>query len=443
MLALAAAAAAAALAVAGRGPRAVRLAVATILATMALVHSGEVLEWSGVERWAATTELLAVVIPALGIAAFVTGGLEILLARARAREQQLQVVFARATTPLALLDRDGSTLVASPDWSRWAHAEVEAAIAHLHRACLREGTPQRASGPLPVRCEDAVEWVEVVLAPWSDGTGPAGALAVLTRVTDVVEQATQEQARLEELRHHDRLELVGLVAAGVAHDLRNMLMAIDWHASTVADPTTSREALDDVADDLQRRARLTNDLLSSLTGLARRTPEAPGPLDLARLVDDSRRLLQRSVPPRVRLAIEGTERALPLVGSRVKLHQVLINLLVNASDATEGRGRVRLEVGACDRDGVPAIYAEVADDGCGMSAAQQARIFEPLFTTKGAAGTGLGLAIVRSIVDEAGGAITVESAPDAGTKVRVTFPRHGPVPARAAGSPAAEATTPG
>ncbi len=231
-----------------------------------------------------------------------------------------------------------------------------------------------------------------------------------------------ERDRLvDEREEGQRLEAMGRLAGGVAHDFNNVLAAIQGHVDVLrTEYPDAADDLDEVTRGVQRAAGLTAQLLA----FARRQPSAPTPLDLAALARGLAPMLDRVLGGRVALRLHAPA---PVVveADRTQMEQVIVNLVVNARDALPDGGTVRLSVVADPpRDREPAMARlEVTDDGVGMDAATRARIFEPFFTTKpDHHGAGLGLATVYGIVRRHDGMIGVESAPGAGSTFRVTLP---------------------
>jgi two-component system, cell cycle sensor histidine kinase and response regulator CckA len=262
---------------------------------------------------------------------------------------------------------------------------------------------------------------------------------------------TTDLTELKELegrfRHAQKMEAVGRLASGVAHDFNNVLTAIQGRAHLLAEELQADTPLAlevaELLSEVQRGARLTAQMLA----LARRQPasgEHPGrpsehaPVnDLRKVTDEMRSMLRRLVPQRFDLEVElgEPEPPVPIRMSTTGIEQVLMNLTVNARDAVEEGGRIRVAVDRCrlDPDQIPRVRGPalpgpmgrltVRDDGCGMDPEMLERIFEPFFTTKGEEqGTGLGLSTVFAIVEEAGGGIMVESRPGEGTTFHILLP---------------------
>jgi signal transduction histidine kinase/ActR/RegA family two-component response regulator len=267
-----------------------------------------------------------------------------------------------------------------------------------------------------------------------------------------LEEKGRAQAALasteRELRNAQRLESVGRVAGGMAHDFNNVLSVILSYAYALREALLSRgEATADVDEILsasERASRLTRQLLA----FSRSTPVATVRLDLGALVLEMRSLLQRLVGEHVRVETTVPEEPVVIEGEATQLEQVLLNLAANARDAMPEGGQLELRVATRAFGGDGALPAgdyasvRVTDTGVGMDAATLARIFEPFFTTKEVGrGTGLGLATVMAQVRRLRGTVTVESAPGRGSTFEVLLPLSavrelGPAHAELAPAPA-------
>jgi signal transduction histidine kinase/ActR/RegA family two-component response regulator len=230
-----------------------------------------------------------------------------------------------------------------------------------------------------------------------------------------------------------KMESIGLLAGGVAHDLNNLLMIVMVHASLLGEGSLSEEQRADVAaltGAAQRAAVLTHQLLDA----SRPRPGRLARVDLHYCLGRLAALLRSSVPATITVEIlEGATRPTCL-GNAAQLDQVFMNLAVNARDAMPGGGRLRLETSEVELSGrylepypwtKPGSYVVVTviDDGCGMSAPVLERVFEPFFTTKAPGeGTGLGLAVAYGVVRQHGGFVHAKSEIGVGTTMRVYLP---------------------
>ncbi len=249
---------------------------------------------------------------------------------------------------------------------------------------------------------------------------------VYSGARDVTEQRALEQ----QLRHSQKMDAIGQLAGGLAHDFNNHLLAIMMNADyalkhAVDEPVV--EHLARVKDGARRAAELTRQLLT----FSRKHPLQFAPVDVNELVESLLRMIQRTIPENIELSFSpGID--LPLVAGDVsQLEQVVLNLCINARDALPSGGRIRIatselvvaegshEVGPCRRPG-RFVVLRVEDDGVGMTPEVKERLFEPFFTTKPQGmGTGLGLATAYGIVQQHRGVIDVASTAQVGTTVCV------------------------
>ncbi|MBA3844607.1 MAG: PAS domain-containing protein [Actinobacteria bacterium] len=215
-----------------------------------------------------------------------------------------------------------------------------------------------------------------------------------------------------------RLELLGTFAGGIAHDFNNVLTAVAGYSELLArDPGGESAAryTTQIGDAAATGQRLTRQLLSFSKGEG---AAVRGPIDACRVAAETAALVSRLLPAGIKLAVDLPDCPVIAQATHSQLEQVLLNLVVNARDAIDGRGEIWL--GVCE-DATHAVIT-VADDGCGMTPEVQERIFEAFFTTKAPGlGTGLGLATINGIVHDLGGTITVESTVGSGTTFRVAL----------------------
>lgn len=262
--------------------------------------------------------------------------------------------------------------------------------------------------------------------------GSIGDLVALVLETDRRVKAEREQRRL--LEHAARMrgvESLGLLAAGVAHDFRNLLAVILGNAE-VLEHEVPDGPLRVASRDVSRAALDASELCERLLTFSGRKPASKKHVDLGELVHEMVRLTRARVPAHVVLTAEVDENLPKVLGDPTSLRQVVLNLILNAFDAMpEKGGHVVLRLRGSRADETPALdfraaptsdlVLEVADTGSGMSTDTQARIFEPSFTTK-TDGHGFGLASVLGIVRGHEGAIHVDSQVGRGTTFRIHLP---------------------
>lgn len=251
-------------------------------------------------------------------------------------------------------------------------------------------------------------------------------------VTDRVQVEREREGLQVQLMHAQKMEAVGQLAGGVAHDFNNMLTALMSHIDLARyehEPDGRQEYLDEMQKVAERAAGLTRQLLL----FSRRHVPKKRPVDLEALLEDSLQMLRRLIGENVALHVNLGREASVLVADPGMMEQVFLNLLVNARDAMPGGGNVRISTSAVEvRVGIPPesearpgrfVRLDIEDEGVGMDEATRGRIFEPFFTTKKEGqGTGLGLSTVYGIVRQHGGFVRVDSDLGRGSKFHVFLP---------------------
>ncbi len=260
--------------------------------------------------------------------------------------------------------------------------------------------------------------------------GSIGDLVGMALETERRVAAERERTRLvERLAQAHRLESLGFLAAGIAHDVRNFLTIVTGNADALG--RTASEAGRVAVNDILEAVRRSKELCDVLLAYAGHSRVELQRVSLGTLVAETERLLRSNTPNRVALELELAPNVPDVLGDPTFIRQVIVNLIVNAFDAVSERGgRIRVRVRRDDpKDGAldfraretPTVLLEVEDDGVGMSAETLARIFDPFFTTK-QDGHGFGLASVLGVARSHRGALSAESELGRGTTLRVWFP---------------------
>jgi PAS domain S-box-containing protein len=258
--------------------------------------------------------------------------------------------------------------------------------------------------------------LNIAIAPLQDSQEQTGALVVLEDVTSRV--------RLEEqLQQREKLSSIGLLAAGVAHEVNTPLTGVSSYTQMLlgmlSETDPKHALLLKVRRQAERATNIVNNLLNfSRTGDATEFTE----LDMSRVLDDTLQLLEPQLRGNQIEIVRGYDPdSPPVFGNSGKLQQVFTNLLLNARDAIPTGGSIRISTIPSDDD--DSLTIEVADSGTGIAPENVAKIYDPFYTTKGVGrGTGLGLAVSYGIVQEHSGHISVESTPGHGTTFRITLP---------------------
>jgi PAS domain S-box-containing protein len=268
---------------------------------------------------------------------------------------------------------------------------------------------------------------------WGSLALVAGADGVPVGISAVARDLRHRKNLEEQLRQAQKLEAVGRLADGLAHDFNNVLTAVTGYAGLIEQAVEPSDAIAEDARQIVRATGRAAELTRSLLAFSRGKPLEPQIVSFDAVLEDLVPMLRRLLPERIELRTDLASGA-ALRADPAELELILVNLALNASDAMPEGGRLSVETAlvalderfAADHLGVtPGTYAQlvVSDTGTGMTDEVRQRIFEPFFTTKGGgSGTGVGLATVHATVDRAGGTIWVTSAPGEGASFRILFP---------------------
>lgn len=344
---------------------------------------------------------------------------------------RLAAAIEQSGEAVVLTDPDGTIRYVNPAFTRISGFSSEEALGRTPRI-LKSGRHGEAFyRELWAAITSGKTWEGRIINRRKDGTlyteemtisavrEPSGRIVQFVAVKrDITAHLEME----EQLLQAQKMEAIGLLAGGVAHDFNNLLQAMMAVVSLAradrTDPERAFSRLGELEEQIRRGGALTRQLLL----FARRETTRPETFDLNELVRNLSGMLRRIVRENIALSSSLAPDALPVEADRGQIEQVLVNLVVNASDAMPEGGRIRLSTWG--RGG--AVGLAVTDSGPGVPAAIRERIFEPFFTTKNAGkGTGLGLSVVHGIVTRFGGTVTVDSRKEAGATFTVSLPRAG------------------
>jgi two-component system, cell cycle sensor histidine kinase and response regulator CckA len=338
----------------------------------------------------------------------------------------LRLVFANREASMAtgcVLDACIGTRFSEVACSPVVISDVE-----LYAGVARTGIPQDLGEHPGSHRQNPPPWFHVQALPLPDNS-----------VGVVFQDVTERRALTEQLRHAQRMEVVGRLAGGVAHDFNNILTVVNGYSELLRLKLAKHpSALDDLTE-IERAGESARQLTRQLLAFGRRQTLRPAPVDLTDLVRSARGMLTRLIGEDVQLCVLGSE-PVTVVADPGQIEQVLLNLAVNARDAMPAGGKLFLEssivhidhdMDECQSVDDPCAHMEpglygmltVSDTGLGMDPPTLARIFEPFFTTKEAGkGTGLGLSTVHGIVKQTGGQIAVTSESGQGTTFKIYLP---------------------
>ncbi len=257
--------------------------------------------------------------------------------------------------------------------------------------------------------------LNIAIAPLQDLQEQTGALVVVEDVTSRI--------RLEEqLQQREKLSSIGLLAAGVAHEVNTPLTGVSSYTQMLLGMLPETDPKHALLQKVRRQAERATNIVNNLLNFSRTGSATEfGQVDIHRVLDDTLQLLEPQLRSSQIEIVREYKEDQPLVfGNSGKLQQIFTNLLLNARDAIPNGGRIKIATSNDDND---SLVIEIADSGIGIAPENVAKIYDPFYTTKGVGrGTGLGLAVSYGIVQEHSGHISVESMPGRGTTFRISLP---------------------
>ncbi|MFA6224161.1 MAG: PAS domain S-box protein [Desulfomonilaceae bacterium] len=283
--------------------------------------------------------------------------------------------------------------------------------------------------------------VSLTISPIIDKEGNiVGASTISRDISDRVNAAQQRETLQEQLFHAQKMEAIGTLAGGFAHDFNNKLQVIAGYVELILFNKDLSETLKPDLELIKQTVDSSAELIKGMMAFSRKTPIDLQPIELNKLVTQTRAMLTRSIPKMIEIELLLADDLWAINAAPNQIDQILMNLAVNASDAMPDGGKLTIQTRntALDEEFCrsypntkPGKYVLmiVSDTGAGMNKETVYHIFEPFFTTKAPGkGTGLGLAVVYGIVEQHGGRIVCDSQPSVGTTFSIYFPAIEEVP---------------
>ncbi|MGH9722681.1 MAG: PAS domain S-box protein [Bryobacteraceae bacterium] len=268
--------------------------------------------------------------------------------------------------------------------------------------------------------------IKIWTAPLRDSSG------CIRGTLGLIEDVTAERRAQERRRQEHRMEALGRLAGGVAHDFSSLLTVIRGYAELIQPQVENKPSARAQLLELLKAASRASSLVSELFTFSRRRQVEFQVFSLNDVVNSAREIVAPLLGEKIELIVRTDADAGQIVANHIQVEQILVNLASNARDAMPEGGRLEIETGCVhvaenSGDTPPGYYAllAVSDTGLGIDEETQQHIFDPFFTTKKRGGTGLGLATVYAILQQNGGHISVQSAAGQGSTFRVYFPRRG------------------
>jgi PAS domain S-box-containing protein len=343
-------------------------------------------------------------------------------------QAQLKTLIQNAPIAIAMFDRNMDYLVTSSGWlaefSRGyadligrnlydVNPDIPAKWKHVHQQVLANATISN-DDDVWIQADGSKHRLSWTVQPWTDETGAIGGMIIYAE--NISEKKRTEAERV----HSQKMEAIGTLAGGIAHDFNNILTSILGFAQLILFDAGNPDEVADYARKIQSSGNRAKDLVRQILAFSREQPSSKTPIDLCLVVNEVYQLVHSAVPSTIRVTLGLPPGRAMVLGSASELHQVLMNLCVNAVDAIGSQhGRVSIVLARCDGG----FDLSVTDSGCGIAEEIRPRIFDPFFTTKSAGkGTGLGLSVVHGMVEHLCGDISLESPPEGGTRFVIRLP---------------------
>ncbi len=278
------------------------------------------------------------------------------------------------------------------------------------------------------RKDGSLYWTQVIISPIFDSEGN------ITHYMGIQDDITEKRELERQFQQAQKMEAIGRLAGGVAHDFNNMLGVILGYGEIMLSKVHPEDPLKQYIDQIMEAAKRSKSLTSQLLAFSRRQPLKPEIVDLNEVIKNLRKMLSRLIGENISLKLVLDDNLSKVKVDPTQIEQVIMNLVVNARDAMPEGGSLIIETKNISehqealfpkkiKNGTAYVMLSVKDQGVGMDEETLSRIFEPFFTTKESEkGTGLGLASVYGIVKQLKGEIFVESKPGKGSIFKVFFP---------------------
>ncbi len=278
-----------------------------------------------------------------------------------------------------------------------------------------------------IMAPDGFKIVETICSPFSSGGKKRGVYGIARDLTD-------RKILEENLRHAERMKSIGLLAGGIAHDFNNILGIIQGNYTIIKENLPTDAQIRDPLEAIRQAVERGKTLIQNLLTFARKKEPKYEVLDLNREIEKVVNLLRQTTPKAVTYQLHLSKKVLPVLSDQIQIHQLLLNLCLNAIDAiraTGKTGKIEIKTDLVSAEKLPIPYEQqiqpsyihlsVQDNGIGMEESELKFIFDPFYSTK-EGGTGLGLSVVFGVVRGMNGYIEVESKKDRGTTFHLFFP---------------------
>ncbi len=328
---------------------------------------------------------------------------------------------------LTILEMPPGTTFSLDDLLQFFAPESRGKMEAFHDACAGKGVPSDETVEV-VTATGQCRWVRIIGEPVYDGSGS------IVQIQGAIQDITDDVSIRTQLQQSQKLESIGRLAGGVAHDFNNMLSVILGYTELAMRRVEAEDALHNDLTQIRTAAFRSADVVRQLLAFARKQTISPVLLDLNEAIEQTLKMLRHLIGENVELVWKSGILPCKVRIDPAQLDQILVNLCVNANDAIKGVGKIIIETGHAKMDSANRLHLDtippgeyvtlaISDTGVGMDKTVLEQIFEPFFTTKELGkGTGLGLSTIYGIVRQNKGYINVYSEPGKGTTFRIYLP---------------------
>ena len=288
-----------------------------------------------------------------------------------------------------------------------------------------------------LRKDGSTFWAEISgTFLWNESGEPIGLIGITRDISERKKVEDEKEKLQEQLVQSQKMESIGKLAGGVAHDFNNMLTAIQGNADLALMQLPPESPIANRFQAIRDLVKRSADLTGKLLAFARKQPIEPRVLDINLTIESMLAMVKRLIGENIKMIWKPSDNLWLVKADPSQIDQIFVNLCVNARDAINGEGKIVVETQNCTIDSVYCtthaglqigdyVHLSVSDDGCGMDKELVSHIFEPFFTTKGLGkGTGLGLATVYGSVKQNKGFINVYSEPGEGSRFSIYLPKY-------------------
>ena len=263
-------------------------------------------------------------------------------------------------------------------------------------------------------------WAKTSILPLREDDGE------ITHYIGLGEDVTETREAREQMLRVQKMEAVGLLASGVAHDFNNILTIILGNVFLARQDVEVNTDLDYELEQIEIAAKRARNMVGQILTFARRQPGEAVSIQVGEAIKEVSRLMRASISPNIKIIVEAKDGELLVLADPTRLHQVIMNLCSNAAEAigaNEGRVTITAAISKEEINGEQQVCIYVKDNGPGISKSLQQKIFDPFFTTKQVGkGTGLGLSVVASLVHQMNGQVTIEKSNSKGSVFKILLP---------------------